>query len=83
MSKRTKPGADHISMPAEEPHEGMLREMHDALYQLGDKARKPFSGNGSKLLPKDLRNEEAPEAKAARGHIATLHKMMKGCTEGK
>jgi hypothetical protein len=77
MSKRGKPGADHISMPAEEPHESALREMHDALYQLGDKARKPFGGQGSKLLPKGLRNEADPAAKAARVHIASLHKMMK------
>lgn len=77
MGKRGKPGADHISMPAEEPHETMLREMHDALYQLGDKARKPFGGSGSKLLPKGLRNEADPAAKAARAHIKHLHATMK------
>jgi len=67
-----------IGMPAEEDkHQGMLSEMHDALYQLGDKIRKPFGGRGSKLLPKGLQENETPEAQLARTHIETMHGAMK------
>jgi hypothetical protein len=56
----------------------MLSEMHDALYTLGNKMRKPFQSTGDKLLPKGLAPAEAPEAAMARLHVETLHKAMKG-----
>jgi len=62
----------------QDAHEAKLSEMHDALYSLGDKIRKPYPGRGEKLLPKDLRSQEKPEAEAARKHIDTLHRTMKG-----
>lgn len=71
MSKRAMP-----SMPKREAHESALDEMHDALYQLGDQARPPMGGNGSKLLPNHL-HPEKPGAKAARKHIARLHEAFK------
>jgi hypothetical protein len=54
--------------------------MHDALHQLGDKIRKPWSNGGEKLLPKALGSEQ-PEAKLARKHIDNLHSAMKGCKD--
>ena len=87
MAKRGKPGATRVSMgsmpesPAMDKHEGMLSEMHDALYQLGDKIRTPFGGRGSKLLPKKLRSNESPEAQTARKHIVNMHTAMKNCGE--
>jgi hypothetical protein len=60
-------------------HEQMLNDMHDALHQLGNKIRKPYSsGSGDKLLPKALRPSEPAGASAARAHIARLHKGMRG-----
>ena len=38
----------------QDAHQTKLSEMHDALYSLGDKIRKPYPGRGEKLLPKDL-----------------------------
>jgi len=76
MSKRGNP-----TMPKQDKHEKMLSEMHSALYSLGNKIRKPYESDGDKLLPSDLRVGESPEAKAARAHIQTLHKSMKGCKE--
>lgn len=88
MAKRKAPGATRMAMamamPEQDKHEGMLSQMHDALYALGDKIRKPFARNGEKLLPKKLQSGESPESKAARGHIEALHAAMKGCkSDGK
>ena len=63
------------------PHEKKLSEMHDALHQLGDKIRKPWSNGGEKLLPKALGANETPESKLARNHIDNLHAAMKGCKD--
>jgi hypothetical protein len=65
-------------MPMQSPHEKKLSEMHDALYALGDKIREPFHSAGEALLPKGLQKGETPEASAAKAHIDTLHKAMKG-----
>lgn len=81
MAKRGKPGSARLDVPAmpeEDKHERKLRQMHDALYSLGDKIRKPFGRDGDKLLPKGLRSSETPESKAARTHIDSLHKAMSG-----
>ena len=75
---RKNPTVSSIPQMEQDPHEKKLSEMHDALYSLGDKIRKPYGRDGDKLLPKDLRAEEKPEAKAARAHIDALHKAMKG-----
>lgn len=65
-------------MPEEEDkHEKMLSEMHDALYTLGSKIRKPIQSRGDKLLPSDLRPAESDEAKSARSHIERVHRAMK------
>lgn len=61
----------------EDKHQSMLSEMHDALYSLGSKISKPFSGRGEKLLPKALQAAEPEEGKAARAHIERLHSAMK------
>lgn len=61
----------------QDEHERKLSEMHDALYSLGDKIRKPYPGRGEKLLPKDLQSHEKPEARTARKHIDALHKAFK------
>jgi len=75
MGSRKNPA--ELSVPKMDKHEGMLDEMHDALYSLGHKIRKPFPGKGEKLLPRGLRQSEAPEAKAARRHITRLHRAMR------
>jgi hypothetical protein len=78
MAHRKNPTVQVGSMmDHQDAHESKLSEMHDALYSLGDKIRKPYPRNGEKLLPKDLRAEEKPEAAAARKHIDALHKAMK------
>ncbi len=81
MSRRRNPVARDIgSMPVEEDkHERMLSEMHDALYTLGSKIRKPIGGRGDKLLPKELAPAEPEGAKQARDHIESLHASMKCC----
>jgi hypothetical protein len=80
MAKRKAPGSarllDALSMPEEDKHEKKLRQMHDALYSLGDRIRKPFNRDGEKLLPKGLRSSETPESKQAREHIDRLHTVM-------
>lgn len=83
MAKRGKPGADRAvpMMVHQDKHERMLSEMHDALYTLGNKIRKPMGGHGEKLLPKSMQSHEAPEAKAARSHIEDIHTAMKKCRE--
>ena len=84
MAKRGKPGANRVvalDMPEQDKHQGLLSEMHDALYSLGEKIRKPFNRGGEKLLPKPLRSSETPESKAARAHIQNLHKSMKACKD--
>lgn len=79
MSKRGNPIAVAADMPKADPHEEKLSEMHDALYSLGDKIRKPYPHKGEKMLPKKLRSAEKPESKAARKHIDAMHAAMKGC----
>jgi len=58
-------------------HEQMTSDMHDALYTLGDKIRKPYPRAGEHMLPSNLQEGEKPEAKAARKHIERLHKAFK------
>ncbi len=77
-SKRGSPIACPPGMYKEDKHESKLNEMHSALHALGDKIRKPFARSGEKLLPKNLREHEAPEAAEARKHIDHLHKRMRG-----
>jgi len=78
MAKRSNPTVRDIGMPMEEDkHEKMLSEMHDALYTLGNKIRKPIGGRGDKLLPKDLAPAEPEGAASARSHIERLHKSMR------
>lgn len=84
MAKRQKPGAARLDVMTGEPedrHQQKAREMHDAIYALQDKIRKPYNSGGDKLLPKDLRSSDTPEARAARAHIDMLHTAMKGCKE--
>jgi len=68
--------------PKREKHQEQLDEMHDALYQLGDKARTPFHGNGAALLPEALTPKEKPGQAAARAHISRLHKAFKKTRKG-
>ncbi len=79
MSKRKNPTAKdaYPAVIEQDKHERMLSEMHDALYSLGSKIRKPMVGSGEKMLPKDLQSSETPEAKAARQHVELLHGQMK------
>jgi len=79
MAKRSNPTvARDIGMPMDEDkHEKMMSEMHDALYTLGSKIRKPIGGRGDKLLPKSMVPAEDEDAKAARAHIERLHRAMK------
>lgn len=67
---------DMVSMPRQSKHEKMLSEMHDALYTLGDKIRKPFSRT-STLLPKALQKAPEDHSSKARKHIERLHRGMK------
>jgi hypothetical protein len=79
MARKNPTAGRDIGMPMDEDkHEKMLSEMHDALYTLGSKIRKPIGGRGDKLLPKDLAPAEPEGAKAARNHIESLHKAMRG-----
>jgi hypothetical protein len=85
VSKRRNPVAGQTSLmvngaaPEQDKHEKMLSTMHDALYTLGSKIRKPFGGGqGDKLLPPDLVPQEPVEARAARLHIESLHHAMIG-----
>jgi len=78
VKRRNPTEAAMPGMPAEDKHEKMLGEMHDALYTLGSKIRRPIGGRGDKLLPKDLAPAEPEGAKSARTHIESLHKAMKG-----
>lgn len=80
--KRGKPGANHIvsmDVPQMDKHEKMASEMHDAIYQMQDKMRKPYPRTGSKLLPAKLQSTETPESKMARAHIEKMHAAMKDC----
>jgi hypothetical protein len=84
MAKRKSPketGYGMIGMAEQSPHEKKLSEMHDALYSLGDKIRKPYPRSGEKLLPAELQEQEPDGAKAARKHIDNLHAAMKGCKD--
>jgi len=76
--KRKNPTVSEVPAMEQDAHESKLSEMHDCLYALGDKIRKPYPGRGEKLLPKELQSREKPEGKAARKHIDALHKAMKG-----
>lgn len=64
--------------PPQPKHERMLSEMHDALYTLGSKIRKPTPNPGDKLLPPDLAPQEPAGARKARLHIESLHQAMVG-----
>lgn len=68
-----------LAMPKQSKHEKMLSDMHDALYTLGDKIRKPFKRPSNALVPKLLQKED-PERHAveAKQHIAKMHKTMRG-----
>lgn len=77
---RTNPVA--ISQDRQDKHEQMCSEMHDCLYNLSDKMRKPFPRSGEKLLPGHLQESEKPEAKAAKAHIERLHKAFKAAKNG-
>lgn len=61
----------------------MLSEMHDALYTLGNKIRKPSPSRGNKLLPKELQEKEPEGADVARSTIEQLHKAMSTSTKSK
>lgn len=74
---------DVPTSPPRAKHQQQLDEMHDALYQLGDKARTPFKGSGANLLPDQLTPKEKPEQKAAKSHISRLHKAFKSLKKGK
>lgn len=76
---RSKP-KDRLAMPHQEEHDKMMSEMHDTLYALSDKLRKPFSFAG-KLLPKKLQPKDNPEAKTAREHVKRLHKSFKDASK--
>jgi hypothetical protein len=78
MAKRSNPTLAQAGLPKMDAHESKLQEMHDALYVLGDKIRKPYKRSGEKLLPKDLQTAESDESRAARNHINALHDAMKG-----
>jgi hypothetical protein len=80
MAKSRKNPIASMDSIEQDPHQKKLSEMHDALHQLGDKIRKPWSNGGEKLLPKALGSEQ-PEAKLARKHIDNLHSAMKGCKD--
>lgn len=71
------------SVPARAKHQQQLDEMHDALYQLSDKARVPSLGNGAALLPDHMAPKVKPEHRAARTHINNLHKAFKSLKKGK
>ena len=77
-SKRGNPTVSMaVGMPEQDKHEKMLSEMHEALYSLSSKIRKPFPSSGDKLLPKELAPAEPEGSKAARAHIEKLHKAMR------
>lgn len=71
-----------IGMPEQSKHEKMLSEMHDALYTLGNKVRKPMPSSGEKLLPADLKQQEAPEVSAAKAHVEKLHGHFTAASKG-
>lgn len=64
-------------VPQQSEHEKLLGEMHDALYALGDRVRKPYPRDGDKLLPEELQRTELPETRTAKKYIVKLHKQMK------
>ncbi len=74
IQKRSE--GEGIPMPHQDKHEKMMGDIHDALYSLGSKIRKPMTSNGDKLLPKALRPTEPEGAKMARAHIERLHSSM-------
>jgi len=76
MASRKNPTV--VGMDRRDKHEQMIGDMHDALYSLGDKIRKPLAHDGDKLLPVELQQHEKPEAKAARKHVEKLHRAFKG-----
>lgn len=69
-----------LAMPHQEEHDKMMSEMHDTLYALSDKLRKPFNMAG-KFLPKSLQPKQTPEAKAAKDHVKRLHKSFKDASK--
>lgn len=65
------------AMPKQSKHEKMLSDMHDVLYTLGDKIRKPFSRPYNALIPKALAKMPTDQGDMAKKHIEVLHKGMK------
>jgi len=78
MAKRKNPTvSSYPAMPEQSAHEKKLSEMHDALYSLGDKIRKPMERSGDTLLPNHLKKSPPKHSEMAKKHIDTLHGMMK------
>jgi len=77
---RSKPANRAIPMPHQEEHDKMMSEMHDTLYALSDKLRKPMNFAG-KLLPKKLRPKDNPDSTAAKAHVKRLHKSFKDASK--
>ena len=80
MSKRKAPGAarmDMPMMPEMDADEKKVSDMHDALYSLSDKIRKPMERPGDKLLPDHLKKSPAKHGEMARKQIRALHRAFR------